>query len=231
MNEKDKLGFLEISSITAIIAAFIGDVAFLFVIGAIIPILGLGVLFFVLLAHYLAGLMVGAFIFSKLKGLIPKLVLAAGIILPLPTLLLSTFLSIILQSEIVQTVVIAAVGAVTGGAGAVAARGAVAAGEVEGAAAGVEGAGAVRTVAGIEKSAGRAGLAEEETAEGEISGKPETERGRREISPEELGEEPEPMERLQRKLLEETLTGGTNEENEEEGVYIDGDEIDLRNAQ
>ncbi len=49
----------------------------------------------------------------------------------------------------------------------------------------------------------------------------------KEISPEELGEEPEPMEKLQKRLLEETPADASADE---EGVYVDGDEIDLRKA-
>ena len=48
----------------------------------------------------------------------------------------------------------------------------------------------------------------------------------KEISPEALGEEPEPMEKLQSRLLEETPAAV----NDEEGVYVDGDEVDLRKA-
>lgn len=227
MNGKDKLGLLDISAIIAGITALVGDIFSLFAIGGIIPIIGLPILFFALSVHYLAGLMVGAFAFNKLVGWIPKTVLTIGIILPLPTLLLSLFLAIILQSEIVQTVAIAAVGAVTGGAGAVAAKGisaaAEVAGEAEGAAIGVEGVGAARAVTGIERGA----AAEEEAAE-----MPKPASTRREISPEELGEQPEAMEELQRRLLEETPSGANeeDEEEDEEGVYVDGDEIDLRKA-
>lgn len=47
----------------------------------------------------------------------------------------------------------------------------------------------------------------------------------KEVSPEALGEEPEPMEKLQSRLFEETPAA-----NDEEGVYVDGDEVDLRKA-
>ncbi|GEM_PF-5273938 len=229
MNGENKLGFLDILAITAMIAAFMGDIAFIFALGVVIPVIGLVILAVVLAAHYMAGLMVAALVIPKLNGLIPKLILVIGIILPLPTLLISIILAIIFQSEIVQTVAIAAVGVATGGAGAVAARGvSVAAEAAEGGVVGAEGAGVAKTAAG----AGRGAIAEGEAAEGEAAEKSETGRAEKEVSPEELGEEPEPMEKLQKRLLEETPSGGTSEEKnkdeDDENVYEDGNEIDLR---
>ncbi len=231
MSGENKLGFLDILAVTAMIAAFIGDIAFLFVLGALIPVIGLIILAVILLAHYMAGLMVAALVIPKLNGLIPKLIIVAGIILPLPTLLISIILAIIFQSEIVQTVAIVAAGAATGGAtiaaeGAAAAGGA-AAGAAEGAAVGAEGTGAARAAAG----AGRGAVgAEEEAAEGEAAEKSGTGRTGKEISPEEFGEEPEPIEKLQKRLFEEAQSGGTDEKDEDdENVYENGNEIDLRN--
>ena len=242
MSGENKLGFLDVLAITAMIAAFIGDVAFIFALGALIPVVGLTILAVILLAHYMAGLMVAALVIPKLNGLIPKLIIVAGIILPLPTLLLSIILAIIFQSEILQTVAkqaaVVAIGTATAGTGAVAAEGAIAAegaaaaaggaatGAAEGAAAGAKGVGAAKTAAG----AGRGSVtAEEETAESEVAEKSGAERAGKEISPEEFGEEPEPMEKLQKRLFEEAQSDGTNKE-DEEGIYEDGNEIDLRKA-
>lgn len=241
MSGENKLGFLDVLAITAMIAAFMGDVAFIFALGALIPVIGLVILTFVLLAHYMAGLMVAALVIPKLNGLIPKLIIVAGIILPLPTLLISIILAIIFQSEILQTVAkqaaVVAIGAATAGTGAVAAEGAIAAegaaaaggaaaGAAEGAAVGAEGTGAARAAAGV----GRGAAAKGEAAEGEAAEKSGTRRAGREISPEEFGEEPEPIEKLQKRLFEEAQSGGTSEKEEDEGVYEDGNEIDLRKA-
>ncbi len=81
------------------------------------------------------------------------------------------------------------------------------------------GAAARRTAAEREELAG----AEEAGAPAEIP----TAAPPKEISPEEMGEEPEPMEKLQKRLLEETPAAASADE---EGVYVDGDEIDLRKA-
>jgi hypothetical protein len=78
-----------------------------------------------------------------------------------------------------------------------------------------------------------AGIGRGTAAEREASIKPGGERTGREISPEELGEKPEMMTELQRKLLEETPSDKGNEKNDEEdesGVYVDGTEVDLRNV-
>ncbi|HUX35721.1 MAG TPA: hypothetical protein VMV71_01660 [Candidatus Paceibacterota bacterium] len=238
MNGKEKLEFLDVSAITAFITAVIGDILSLFGIAGVVPIIGLPILFFALSAHYLAGLAVGVFVFKKLSGFMPKVILAIGIILPLPTLLLALIIAMLFQSKVVQTIGIAAIGLATGGAGAIAAEGgaaaagstvaaeeAVAVSATEGAAAGVEGTGAARAAAGVEK--GTAAAEEEAGGAG-------PEAGRRKVSPEELGEEPEAMEELQRRLFEGTPSGQTEEENEEDeegGVYVDGNDVDLRGSQ
>ncbi len=101
-----------------------------------------------------------------------------------------------------------------------AARGAtVTARTAGGAAAAEKGGETARRAAAAERAASAEAGAAEAPAE-----MPKTAPGK-EISPEALGEEPEPMERLQKRLLEETPAA-----NDEEGVYVDGDEIDLRKA-
>lgn len=88
----------------------------------------------------------------------------------------------------------------------------------EGAAAAEKGGLAARRTAAAEREE-LARVQETEEAQAEM---PEA-APRKEVSPEALGEEPEPMEKLQKRLLEETPAA-----NDEEGVYVDGDEVDLR---
>ena len=235
MNKEEKLEFLDPRAITAFVAAFIGDCVFVFLILVVlIPVIGLVFLAVILAAHYLTGIIVGALTIPKLNGLIPKLVVFAGIILPLPLLILSLLIGILLQNKLLQTVAIAAVGAVTGGTGAVALRGAsMAEGVAEG--------GVVAEEAGAAKagtSAGRGAATTEEAGEGGGLTKKPGAAGAEEkegVSPEALGEEPEPMEKLRQKLLEETPSdggekGNGNEEEEGENVRIDDEnnEVDLR---
>ncbi len=91
----------------------------------------------------------------------------------------------------------------------------------EGAAAAEKGGAAARRTAAAERE--ELAGAEEAESPAEIP----TAAPPKEISPEEMGEEPEPMEKLQKRLLEETPAAASADE---EGVYVDGDEIDLRKA-
>src|SRR3989344_1367489 len=109
-------------------------------IAVAIPGIGIAIAGAIILVHYLVGLMVLGGLFSKLKGIFPKLVLFLGVILPLPTTTLGLILGIAMQNKLVEFLVTQAVlTAVAPGAGNVAgaaARGALAAGEkaaVEGA--------------------------------------------------------------------------------------------------
>lgn len=208
MNGKEKLGFLDMATIIGASAAFIGDVAFLFAIGALIPIIGLVILAVILAAHYLAGLMMAAFVLRRLNSLIPKLALVIGIILPLPILLISLIAAVLLQNELIKTAAMVAVGAVTGGTGAVAMRGASAAAEAGGAAEGAVAAGeAANTTAQAGRGAAAVGEKEaaatgEETAGRNGPNKPRGEEANeKEVAPESLGEEQEPIEKLKDELM------------------------------
>ncbi len=94
--------------VMAFIAAFAGDLLWLLVIGALIPPPPIGLTFLAagLLAHYLAGVMVGGFIFFELKHFIPKLVLGAAILLPLPLLMLGIGFALVLQNRIIEALLI-----------------------------------------------------------------------------------------------------------------------------
>ena len=227
--------FLSPLTITAFIAAFIGDFVFLFALGALIPIIGLVILAIVLVFHYCAGLAMGVLTIPKLNGFLPKLAVVIGVILPLPTLTLSLIIGLLLQNEIVQTVAMVAVGAVTGGTGAVAIKGASMAAEGEAA---VE--------AGEAGAAGGKGAKETPrrgTAGGEDESEESTGRGKRgttgaegddenEIPPEALGEEEPPSDKLKRELFQQTPSGGTNEKDDgenEDDVDVDDENnvIDL----
>ncbi|MEK7546868.1 MAG: hypothetical protein AAB536_01680 [Patescibacteria group bacterium] len=227
MNEEGKLGYLDPIAITAFVAAFMGDLAFIFAWGAIIPVIGLVILAAVLAMHYLTGLIMGALVIPNLNGFIPKLVVVAGIIIPLPTLVLFLFIGMLLQIKLVQTVAITAVGIVTGGAGAVAIKGASMAAEAAegGMAAGEAG-------AATESAAARAAGKETSTGEKYAGSKPGGVAAKEEIPPEALGEEESPFEKLQ-DLTQNVQMGepqGEKEEGETEDVRLDDEnnEVDLR---
>ncbi|MBI4085619.1 MAG: hypothetical protein HY432_03920 [Candidatus Liptonbacteria bacterium] len=226
MNEREKLGLLDPLAITAFVAAFMGDIAFLFVFGALIPVIGLVILATVLGMHYFTGLIMGAFAIPRLAGFIPKLVVVAGIILPLPTLILSLTIGMLLQNRFVQTAAVIAVGVATGGTGAIALRGASMASEV------AEGTAAETGEASAVSGKGTAKAARGETEEGTAAKKSSgAKAGEKEIPPQALGGEEEIPEKLKRKLFQETPTASSDDEyNKEETVEEDDEnnEIDLR---
>lgn len=248
MNEEGKLDYLSPLVIFSFVLAFAGDFAFIFIIGALIPVVGLVILLGVLGMHYFTGVLMGFIIVPKLQHLIPKIVLILAIILPLPVLLLGLGLGILLQNKFIEQLAIqlaiVAAGAVTGGAGTVVGETAIAGGGVAAGAAaaetgaGVAAAGAETAAAGAEIGAAGAEVGTGTTAE-EAAGATEkvgTEAGipQKEISPEALGEEKSPFEKLQ-ELTEKTPDSGQREdrdEDEEQSVNVDDDanEVDLKKA-
>src|SRR3989344_4690366 len=93
-------------------------------IAVAIPGIGIAIAGAIILVHYLVGLMVLGGLFSKLKGIFPKLVLFLGVILPLPTTALGLILGIAMQNKLVEFLVTQAVlTAVAPGAGNVAGAG------------------------------------------------------------------------------------------------------------
>lgn len=246
MNEKGKLDYLGPIVILSTILAVFGDFAFIFAIGALIPVIGLVILFGVLAMHYFTGIMLGFLIVPKLQHLISKIALVLAILLPLPTLLLGLFLAIILQnkfiSELATQAAILGIGALTGGAGAVvgeAAETGAAAAEVTAAGAEMAAAGTETVAAGAEAGAatgGRVAAGAEEaggTTEEAIGRRgPEAETQEKEIPPEALGEEETPFEKLQG-LTEKTPDDSTRKENEDdEDIELDDDtnEVNLKKA-
>lgn len=128
------------------VADLIGMLPFFFMF---IPPIGLAMLPFTMVIHYIAAVFVYVCVFRNIKHLLPKLVLLLFLILPIPFLFAGTVLAIIMQNRIVEFLVtqaaIAVVGLATAGVGAVAgeaAAGTAAAGEA-GAAAGEVAAGTV----------------------------------------------------------------------------------------
>ena len=250
MNEEGKIDYLSPLTVFSFVLAFFGDIAFIFIIGALIPVIGLVILFGILAMHYFTGVLIGFIIVPKLQHLIPKLVLILAILLPLPPLLLGLISGILLQNNLIEQIAIqlaiVAAGAATGGAGAVAGETALAGGGASAGAvaaetgAGAAAAGAETTVAGAET--GAAG-AEAGAARGQAGGATEAEgmeRGKgasrqhgetteedgnpeKEISDEALGEEKNPFEKLQ-ELTEKTPDSGQREdgdEDEDQSVNID----------
>ncbi len=139
--EAEKIDIFNPALVFALVAAFIGDFTF-----------------FLVITHYLCGIIVLASFFPKSKGFLAKGVLLLAFLLPLPTLMIGIFLAIILSNKVLafiaeQAAVIAATvlltpaggaaaegAALAGGAGAAAGEAAVGAGvaatEAAGAAAG-----------------------------------------------------------------------------------------------
>lgn len=231
----EKLDYLGPQFVFAAVAALMGDLVFLFAIGAFIPLIGLVILAGVLAAHYFFGLIVGALVIPKLKHFIPKLILGLAILLPLPTLLLGLILAVVAQNRLIELILtqvaIQAVAAVTGGAGEALEAAEVGAGAAEAGAAAVEagtaaaevgaeaaevGAEAVGTAAEAEAGAGAA-----EEAGAKAAG---------EVSPEALGEEPDLLEKLKKITDEAPREEQKEDKQDEEGVDIneENNSIDLR---
>jgi hypothetical protein len=103
-----KLDYIGVGAVMAYIFAFGGDLLWFAVIGALIPPPPIGLTFLAagLLAHYLAGVMVGGFIFFELKHFIPKLILGAAILLPLPLLMLGIAIAFVAQNRIIEALLI-----------------------------------------------------------------------------------------------------------------------------
>src|SRR3989344_2724924 len=141
--EDQKIDYFGPAIIMSLVFAAFSDALWLGMIAVAIPGIGIAIAGAIILVHYLVGLMVLGGLFSKLKGIFPKLVLFLGVILPLPTTALGLILGIAMQNKLVEFLVTQAVlTAVAPGAGNVAgaaARGALAAGaEAEGEKAAVE---------------------------------------------------------------------------------------------
>ncbi|MEK7608082.1 MAG: hypothetical protein AAB495_00695 [Patescibacteria group bacterium] len=108
-------------TIMGIVAGAVADIFWsFFFLGLFFPPL----LVFPIVTHYLAAIFIYAFILRKIKHLLPKIVLLLVLLLPLPILFVGTLIALLLQNRFVEFVVtqaaIMAVGAATGGAGAVA---------------------------------------------------------------------------------------------------------------
>ncbi|MBI2888767.1 MAG: hypothetical protein HYY10_02470 [Candidatus Liptonbacteria bacterium] len=161
-----KIDYFGPGIVMAFIAAFAGDLFWLLVIGAFIPPPPIGLTFLAagLLAHYLAGMMVGGFIFFELKHFVPKAILGAAILLPLPLLMVGMGIALIAQNRIIEILLIQAGTKLLEAGLAATGVGALAAGAVEVAA----DAKTVQTVARGAKAAttvGKGGRAAETTAQ------------------------------------------------------------------
>jgi len=212
--DESKIDIFSPAVIMAFVAAFIGDLTF-----------------FLIIPHYLCGVIVLGAFSPKTKGILSKLVLGISFILPGPFLTFGIVVSLILSNKILafiaeQAAVVAATVFLTpaGGAaveasataaeaGAVAAEAGMATAEVaEGAAAAAEGVEAAATAAEtagttieMAQNAGEAWEMAETGTEGAEAGVGAAEGlgGAEEgISPEKLGERPEIMPELQENLLE-----------------------------
>lgn len=114
----EKLDYFDPLFIAALVMAAIGDFAFLFMLGLIIPFMGLVIAVFVLGIHYFVGLFIFGAVLFRLKHFVPKLILVTGIILPLPTLILGTIIAIMAQNRLVELLITqAALALTTAGAG------------------------------------------------------------------------------------------------------------------
>lgn len=118
------MSFMDFSNpgfVMAAIMAAASDFAFIFIIGLLIPGVGLVIAAGVGLFHYLAGAVVLGLTFHNLKHFIPKLILALAVLLPLPLLSIGLILAIIAQNRLVEFVItqtaIQAIAFATGGAG------------------------------------------------------------------------------------------------------------------
>ena len=215
MKKSDEIDVVGIGFIFAFVVAFIGDAAFSFSLLSFFPIIGFIFFGFIIITHYLCGLIIIGFIWSKIRGWLAKLILLLAVIIPGPLLLIGTVLAVIFSNKVLaaiaEQVIIQAAAVATAGAAevaevgvaaegaATAAEGAAVAAEgvgeaAEGAAVAAEGAGGATEGAAVaaEGIEGAGGAAEEIA----------TEEG---ISPEALGEEREPMEKLEKELLEEPV--------------------------
>lgn len=223
----DKIDIFNPGTIIAFVAALIGDFSFVGIIGAFIPGIGLVLLGTVLLVHYFAGFIVGAFFFPKARGWFAKLFLALGILLPLPLLSLGVVLGIIFSNKFLaflgKQALIQGVALATAGAGEALEIGAAAEAGVEVAEVTAEGAGALAEGAGT--AAESAEVIEEgtEAAAEEAEGGPESEKATEEAAREgeleasmETEAEEAPEEQLYRKTFEETPTESSESPEEEQ---------------
>src|SRR3989338_5520623 len=165
--EDQKIDYFGPAIIMSLGFAAFSDAFWLGIIAIPIPGIGIAIAGAIILVHYLVGLTVLGGLFSKLRGLFPKLVLFLGVILPLPTTTLGLILGIAMQNKLVEFLFPrAGVPAEPPGAGnlaGAAARGALAAGEkaaveiAEQGAARVAETGAARAAEGGAIRAGEAG--------------------------------------------------------------------------
>ncbi len=236
---KEGFDITDIGVIAGFLAAVLGDFAFVFCIGVLIPGIGLAFLAGILFAHYFAGILMGAFFLPKAQGWLAKLAVILAILIPLPLLTVGVVLGVLLSNKFVaffaKQAIIQGVALATAGAGEalegaevaeVGAEAAATATEAAGALAeGAEGSGvAAQEMAG---GAGQAGETTTEAAEGAAKS-PEEMAHEEEIEKELGGEtEEEPMKLLEEKTFEETpeeMGGETEEAGEEEGETERGSE-------
>jgi hypothetical protein len=136
--DKKKIDIFDPAIIMAFLLAISSDFCFVFLIGAIIPGVGIAIIAFIVGLHYFLGVVLLPLFWSKAHGFLAKLSLILAILLPLPLLTIGIILSIALSNKFVAFVAVQLLAAATGGLGEVAEVGA--AGEIatEGAEAGVE---------------------------------------------------------------------------------------------
>lgn len=232
--DEGKLDIFNPAFIMGFIVALISDISFLFLLALAIPVVGIVVAIFILTGHYIAGIIVGFLVFQKTNGSLAKLALGLAIILPLPLLTIGILLAILLSNSFVrfaaEQAAIAAIGAATGGAGAVAAKSAVA---TEGAAVAAEGVAAGTTLAG-EAGAATAEIGAE--AMGNAGGIAGTEAGKQaapKISGEALGEEKSIFEKLKEPMENFSQPHAAQEDgNENRDVELDDEtgSVNLKKA-
>lgn len=88
------------------IVSLAADFSGFFLIGALIPAIGLVILVFYVVAHYFAGFALVFLIFPGLKHFIPKLILGIAIIVPAPWLTLGLLLAVVSQNRFVEALVV-----------------------------------------------------------------------------------------------------------------------------
>ena len=240
--EDQKIDYFGPAIIMSMVFAAFSDALWLGIIAIAIPGIGIAIAGAIILVHYLVGLTVLGGLFSKLRGLFPKLVLFLGVILPLPTTTLGLILGIAMQNKLVEFLVTQAVlTAVAPGAGNVAgaaARGALAAGEkaaveiAEQGAARVAETGAARAAEGGAIRAGEAGAGRAAERGAAREAGPTGAAGK--TAEEKFSEAAEEFDKTPWDRLRESMEKLPWEQSAEDagGAVVDDDsnEVDLRNA-
>jgi hypothetical protein len=103
--DEGTIDFFSPATIMFFVMAIMADGLFLGIFGVAIPAVGLAILMYILIGHYLIGFVACAFFWGKTKGIATKIILFIAWLLPLPLLSGGLVVAIFLSTKVGQEIV------------------------------------------------------------------------------------------------------------------------------